>query len=446
MASWTWLVARASRGFVAVSLLVILLLVSPAARAACTGTVPGCGPCLALHCTPDGWSCDPRAAGTACNDGLVCTTSPKTCDGFGSCNGTAVSCAIANGSGICTEPTGCSYSCNPGYQLQGSACNAIPADATITLAPSITSTTSGTGGLTARVRDQAGAGASYAWSISGGTITAGAGTPQITFTAATVLTTATAALTMTVSVTVTTAANQKASSSSSITVYASADSTMAAPSALTVGVQASANVVTPQAGASYAWTIGNGTISGSANSSGVTFTASAVGSLTPQLTVTNGAGQVSTNPGKPIPVYATPVAAISAPSAVTSQTSASASVQDPGDTYAWTIDGGTITSPTNANVVTFTAGTGATLTLHCTVTNPAGAQTLGSLNVPIAPPPVSTFVSSRANVTAKRAFRPERCSASGDLQLGDHRRRRHLPFHHRSRDEFDHSYGGPLRQ
>ena len=43
-----------------------------------------------------------------------------------------------------------------------------------------------------------------------------------------------------------------------------------------------------------------------------------------------------------------------------------------GMTYAWTVQGGTLTSSAEARSVTFTAGPGDTLVLHCRITNEAG--------------------------------------------------------------------------
>lgn len=41
-------------------------------------------------------------------------------------------------------------------------------------------------------------------------------------------------------------------------------------------------------------------------------------------------------------------------------------------TYAWSIDGGTLTSDPGKPEVTFTAGSGPDLTLRCRITNEAG--------------------------------------------------------------------------
>src|SRR5262245_33347446 len=150
----------------------------PKSSWACTGTIPQCAQCSAPTCSVDvpQWHCEPTAAGTACNDGNACT-GPDTCDGAGTCGGPpSINCSLSNGTGTCAPASGqCSYTCNNGYQLSGSTCVAVPANATIT-APS--ATTAGTAGLSASVPNQPGA--TYAWSISaGGTITAGLGTRTV---------------------------------------------------------------------------------------------------------------------------------------------------------------------------------------------------------------------------------------------------------------------------
>jgi hypothetical protein len=80
-------------------------------------------------------------------------------------------------------------------------------DATITVAPTMFSNASGT----ASVNNASCAGATFAWSITGGTITSGAGTPYITFTAG-------GAGTLTLQVTVTSAAGCVDTESANVTV------------------------------------------------------------------------------------------------------------------------------------------------------------------------------------------------------------------------------------
>ena len=60
-------------------------------------------------------------------------------------------------------------------------------------------------------------------------------------------------------------------------------------------------------------------------------------------------------------------------------------------TYAWGITNGTITSATNAQSVTYTAGASGSVTLTLTITNSSGCTAANSIDVPIATPPTPTI-------------------------------------------------------
>ncbi|MGA8808286.1 MAG: carboxypeptidase regulatory-like domain-containing protein, partial [Thermoanaerobaculia bacterium] len=60
-------------------------------------------------------------------------------------------------------------------------------------------------------------------------------------------------------------------------------------------------------------------------------------------------------------------------------------------TYAWGITNGTITSATNAQSVTYTAGASGIATLTLTITNASGCTAANSIDVPIATPPTPTI-------------------------------------------------------
>lgn len=82
-----------------------------------------------------------------------------------------------------------------------------------------------------------------------------------------------------------------------------------------------------------------------------------------------------------------PSATISASSAVNGGATVSASVPSTsGATYAWTITGGTFTSPANGNSVTYTAGCSGQVALNVTVRASCGTQGTGSFSATIAPP------------------------------------------------------------
>ena len=113
----------------------------------------------------------------------------------------------------------------------------------------------------------------------------------------------------------------------------------------------------------------------------------------------SGSAAVTVNP--------LPSSSITTPSSVcASSTGNTASVSSAaGATYAWTIAGGTITAGSTSNVVTFTAGTGASLTQSVTVASSTGCTNSASTNilivasVAIQTQPSDTTVCSGSNAT-----------------------------------------------
>ncbi len=230
-------------------------------------------------------------------------------------------------------------------------------------------------GLAASVVAQSGA--TFAWTVTGGAITAGDGTNAVTFTAG-------ASGVVTLGVAVTNAAGDSASASANVVISDPPSTpTITAPSKATTGATGLVATITPQSGASYAWSISGGTITTVQNSPTVVFTAGAVGTLTLGVTVTNVAGTATGSAS--VDVVAAPVVSITAPaSAIAGASGLIASVPDQtGATYAWTISGGTISGSTTSHSVTFTAGAAGTLVLGCTVTSSAGTSTTGSRNVSV---------------------------------------------------------------
>jgi hypothetical protein len=84
-------------------------------------------------------------------------------------------------------------------------------------------------------------------------------------------------------------------------------------------------------------------------------------------------------------VVAAPKAGITAPDAVKAgATGLTAQVaEQPGARYAWEVQGGTATAGAQGPVLTFAAGEGPALTLRCTVTNAAGDTATGTLQIPV---------------------------------------------------------------
>src|SRR5262249_42545023 len=130
-----------------------------------------------------------------------------------------------------------------------------------------------------------------------------------------------------------------------------------------------ASVPTAGAGASYGWTISGGTITSSTTSSNITYVAGTVSPVTLNVSVTNANGCVSNNV-RSITITALPDVTITSASAVCYNSVGNTASVPPqtGATYTWTISGGTITSVNNTSNVTFTAGTGTSLTLTVTKT------------------------------------------------------------------------------
>jgi FG-GAP-like repeat/PKD-like domain len=145
------------------------------------------------------------------------------------------------------------------------------------------------------------------------------------------------------------------------------------------GNQASA----PGGADTYVWTLANGTITNGQGTPTITYTAGASGSVTLGLTVTS-AGCMATDsimvPIQPSPsATITPNPASVCPNSTGNQASAPAGAT----TYSWTIANGTITSATNIQTITYTAGAAGSVTLSVTVTNEFGCSASDSVEVPI---------------------------------------------------------------
>jgi hypothetical protein len=183
-----------------------------------------------------------------------------------------------------------------------------PAPATPTISAP-TSALMGSTGLTAAVTAQDGM--TYAWTISNGSITAGDGTSQVTFTAGT-------PGLVQLGCTSTNAAGTAATSSFQVLAYATPGTpSIQVVSNVTDGVPGYQASTAAQTGVAYAWTITNGTITAGSTSNQITFTpalpspslASAPMQLT--CTVTNGV-QTSLSGNAGCTVVAMPTASLGA--------------------------------------------------------------------------------------------------------------------------------------
>lgn len=207
----------------------------------------------------------------------------------------------------------------------------------------------GTGPRTASVTD-AGPGAGYAWTISGGTILSGNGTRQVSWSPA-----GPGQVLLSVAVT---QGGYTTNGSAGVVVSPGPETpvpTASGPACVGESVRLQ---VAPVAGAAYAWTGPNGFTSFSVAPllSDLTEAASGV------YTVTVSVGSCVSAPGQIVLTVApapTETPALSAPSSVQAgQAGIVASVPDkPGASWAWTIQNGTIASGQGTSRVTFTAGT-----------------------------------------------------------------------------------------
>jgi LmbE family N-acetylglucosaminyl deacetylase len=265
----------------------------------------------------------------------------------------------------------------------------------------VSSTVAGTAGLAASVPLQTGA--TYAWSIGNGVITAGSGTNSITYSAS-------AAGTLTLQCVVTSSAGVSTTGNASVSVSAYS-AAITAPSAATTGATGLAASVQSLSGASYAWTISGGTVTAGAGTPSITFTAGAVGALSLTCVVTPAVSGPVTTGTRTVNVVAPPAApTITAPATIVQNASGTASITArAGMTYQWTVAGGTITSAGGAsgvtsgttNSITFTAGAPPTLNLSCVEINAAGSTSApGSATATITSAPTPPTITAANPVTA----------------------------------------------
>ncbi len=267
-----------------------------------------------------------------------------------------------------------------------------------------TTVTAGKAGYTASVVAQAGA--SYAWTISGGTITSSSSLSSITFTAGAGSGTPPI---LTLSCTVTNSAGTPASASVNVAVApVPIAPVIAAKSDVTQGNgNATATVSNASASFTYDWSITGGTFNGatpSTTASGTQVTYTAGTGLAVQLTCTavNAAGD-SLASSFSVTLIVPPLAPTFGGKATVSQGySSSASVSNVPSpntgnaqlTYQWSISGGTLTSAANTTQVTYSAGSGTSLTLTCTATNVAGDSAQSSLVVTLVPAPLTPGITA----------------------------------------------------
>ena len=185
-----------------------------------------------------------------------------------------------------------------------------------------------------------------------------------------------------------------------ITVTPTPSTTIAAPAAVCESSAGNHASVPAQPGATYAWTITNGTITSAANANAVTFTAGASGSVALNVTVTNGSCAV---PGSVnVPIVAYPSVTITGPTSVCPSTNLTLGVDGSFATYLWSNGATTPTitvnqsDPTHVYSVTVTSAAGCAATDTHTVTLSANPD--ATITAPASAP---AFSSQSASVPAQ---------------------------------------------
>jgi hypothetical protein len=239
------------------------------------------------------------------------------------------------------------------------------------------------------------AGNTYQWNITGGTITAGNNTSAIT-----ILWGAAGAGNITLNVT----SNKGCDSATSFAVIihptpapiiTGSDSTCAFKSFN----YTTANV----AGYTYQWNITGGNITAGNNSSAITILWGAAGAGNIALTVTNNKG-CDSMVNLPVIIHPTPAPIITGSDSTCAFKSFNyTTANSAGNSYQWSITGGTITAGNNTSAITILWGIAGAGNIALTVTNNKGCDSTVNLPVIIHPTPAPVITGSDS-VCAFKSF------------------------------------------
>lgn len=287
------------------------------------------------------------------------------------------------------------------YSKAGQVTCAIVQDVPPSAVTAPAKVTAGKSGYTASVPTQPGF--AYAWSIEhgNGSILAGAGTPAVTFTAgAGGMTRLLCAITDAAGV-----AAQAAPAECAVLPLPPRPAVKATDAVTENDPNVSA-WVNPQAGCSYHWSVGGGTITAGGGGPKVTCTAGPAGKMVLSCRIANALGD-SELPGLcEVTVLPAPIQPVvtAAPAAIEGgQAACVASVPaKPGITHVWSVSGATPTTGLTGDSVTFTAGPSGSVTLGCMAGNALGVQSAqGTLTRAIVPLPAQPAITGTpAFVTA----------------------------------------------
>ena len=236
------------------------------------------------------------------------------------------------------------------------------------------------------------AGHTYAWSVVGGAITAGAGTNSITVTWG-----AAGAGTVDLTETITASACATIATQKSITIKASPSPVItgsAAACANETGLVYSSPLV---AGHTYAWSVAGGVVTAGAATNSITVTWGVAGAGTVDLTETltsNGCSNTATQKAVTINALPTPVITGSATACAAETGSVYSTTANVGHVYNWSVVGGVVTAGTGTNSITVAwgvAGAGTVdLTETITATGCATIATQKSVTINATPTPTIT--------------------------------------------------------
>lgn len=229
-------------------------------------------------------------------------------------------------------------------------------------------------------------GCTYAWTIAGGTLTAGTTTSTATFTPS-----GTGPLRL--SCVATNAAGTKSAPGTftSASVPPPAVPVISGPAYVTAAQAGYLASVPAQANSTYAWSISGGVLTSLPTEPQVAFTPSGSGAVQLACVVANAAGTASQAGHHASLIVAPPdQPVITGPPFVTAaQAGYVATVPNlVGITYAWSVTGGTLTDGATAAAVTFTPAGSGTTQLTCVATNLAGTSSApGTATSTIVAPP-----------------------------------------------------------
>lgn len=193
----------------------------------------------------------------------------------------------------------------------------------------------------------------YFWSVDGGTIVDGDGTPNLVFSAG-------AAGTLQLTCMVVAPDGTSESGTASVSVY-SINPTLpliTAPDVVTAFVPGYIASTPDQVFSTYTWSITGGVITDGNGSSHVTFTPGPVGILSLSCIVQNSSGTASSPNGRVIPILPAGAPFIQAPPEVKDGSTGNLAAivpSQPGSTFVWTLKGGAISSNPFADSIQFNA-------------------------------------------------------------------------------------------